>query len=172
VLVTAAAGGVGHLTVQLAKAMGAGRVVAAVSSATKAEFVRGLGADEVVVYGTGSGEPVDIVLDGAGGEVFRQSLDAVKPFGRLVTYNGVGGTVDVNELRMRNKGVIGFSMAQFSVVHREHYDRNRQRLWEMAASEEVLPAVHQILPLDQAARAHHVIEARENLGRVLLAPTV
>lgn len=170
VLVTAAAGGVGHLAVQLAKAMGAGRVVAAVGSAAKSDFVRGLGADEVVVYGTRSGEPVDVVLDGVGGEVFRQSLDAVKPFGRLVTYNGVGGTVDVNELRMRNKGVIGFSMAQFSVLHREHYDRNRQRLWEMAASKELLPAVHRILPLGQAAEAHRVIEARENLGRVLLAP--
>jgi NADPH:quinone reductase-like Zn-dependent oxidoreductase len=171
VLVTAAAGGVGHLTVQLAKALGASRVVAAVGSTAKADFVRSLGADEVVVYEAEWGEPVDVVLDGVGGDVFHRSLEVVKPFGRLVAYNGVGGTVDVNELRMRNKGVIGFSMAQFSTLHRDRYDRNRQRLWEMAATYELLPAVHQILPLDRATEAHRVLESRENLGRVLLAPT-
>jgi NADPH2:quinone reductase len=174
VLVTAAAGGVGHLTVQLAKTLGAGRVVAAVGSAAKADFVRGLGADEVVYYnGSGPdwGEPVDVVLDGVGGDVFRQSLAAVKPFGRLVTYNGVGGIVDVNELRMQSKGVIGFSMAQFATL-RDRYDEHRERLWELTASGELRPAVHRTLPLSQATEAHRIIEARENLGRVLLSPAL
>jgi NADPH:quinone reductase-like Zn-dependent oxidoreductase len=173
VLVTAAAGGVGHLTVQLAKALGAGRVVAAVGSAAKTEFLRGLGADDVVVYDGSAadwGEPVDIALDGVGGDVFRRSLQAVKPFGRLVAYNGVGGTVDVNALRMENKTVIGFSMAQFATQKRDRYEQNRGLLWELAASGELRPAIHLTLPLEGAAEAHRVIESRENLGRVLLSP--
>jgi NADPH:quinone reductase-like Zn-dependent oxidoreductase len=170
VLVTAAAGGVGHLTVQLAKLLGAGRVVAAVGSASKADFVRGLGADDVVVYAQDWGEPVDIALDGVGGDVFRQSLNAVKPFGRLITYNGVGGSLDVNELRMRNQGVIGFSMAQFAALQRDRYDEHRDELWKLTASGELSPVIHRTLPLDQAAEAHRLIEARENLGRVLLSP--
>lgn len=173
VLVTAAAGGVGHLTVQLAKLLGAGRVIAAVGSTSKADFVRELGADDVVFYSQDHwGEPVDIVLDGVGGDVFRQSLDAVKPFGRLITFNGVGGNVDVNELRMQSKGVIGFSMAQFATLRRDRYDEHRDKLWKLTAAGELRPAVHRTLPLDQAAEAHRLIEARENLGRVLLSPTL
>jgi NADPH2:quinone reductase len=173
VLVTAAAGGVGHLSVQLARTLGAGRVVAAVGSAAKADFARGLGADEVVLYDGSQdewGDPVDVVLDGVGGEVFARGLRAVKPFGRLVSYNSVGGTADVNELRMHNKAVIGFSMAQFSTLRRERYDGHRLRLWELAASGELRPAVHRAYPLAEAGEAHRVIEARENLGRVLISP--
>lgn len=173
VLVTAAAGGIGHLSVQLARTLGAERVVAAVGSAAKAGFARGLGADEVVLYDGSQdewGEPVDVVLDGVGGDVFAPSLRALKPFGRLVSYNGVGGTADVNELRMHNKAVIGFSMAQFSTLRREQYDEHRRRLWALAASGELRPAVHRTFPLAEAGEAHHVIESRENLGRVLLAP--
>ncbi len=64
VLITGAASATGHLAVQLAKLQGVPRVVAAVGSAAKAEFLYGLGADEVVTYDQVSwGEPVDIVLD-------------------------------------------------------------------------------------------------------------
>ena len=169
VLVTAAAGGVGHLTVQLVKILGADRVVAAVGSAAKADFVRGLGADDVVVYDGDWGEPVDLVLDGVGGDVFHRGLGAVKPFGRLVTYNGIGGTLDVNELRLRNQGVIGFSMARFATQLREVYDENLLRLWELTGAGKLRPAIHRTLPLGEAPEAHRILEARENLGRVLLA---
>ncbi len=62
-----AASGVGHLAVQLAKFQGIERVVAAVSSHAKAEFLRDLGADEIVTYDSEHwGEPVDVVLDSPG----------------------------------------------------------------------------------------------------------
>jgi NADPH:quinone reductase-like Zn-dependent oxidoreductase len=71
--VDAAASGTGHLAVQLARALGAGRVVGAVGSADKADFVRGCGADEAVTYAqTSWGEPVDMVLDGAGGDLVQR----------------------------------------------------------------------------------------------------
>jgi NADPH:quinone reductase-like Zn-dependent oxidoreductase len=75
----------------------------------------------------------------------------------------------VNELRMRNRGVIGFSMAQFATRLREVYDRNLLRLWELAGSGKLRPAIHQTLPLDKASEVHRILESRENLGRVLLA---
>jgi NADPH2:quinone reductase len=75
VLVTAAASGTGHLAVQLAKALGAARVVAAAGSADKADFARQCGADEVVTYSQPSwGDPVDLVLDGVGGELSSAAL--------------------------------------------------------------------------------------------------
>ena len=93
VLVTAAASGTGHLAVQLAKTLGAARVVAAVGSAGKAGFVRQCGADEVVTYTQPSwGDPVDLVLDGVGGELVQRGVDALTPFGRLVAFSAGGGT--------------------------------------------------------------------------------
>jgi NADPH:quinone reductase-like Zn-dependent oxidoreductase len=75
VLVTAAASGTGHLAVQLDKALGAARVVAAAGSADKADFARQCGADEVVTYSQPSwGDPVDLVLDGVGGELSSAAL--------------------------------------------------------------------------------------------------
>ena len=78
VLITGAAGGVGHLAVQLAKFRGIRRVVAGVSSAVKADFVRGLGADEVVSYASQDwGEPVDAILDGVGGDLLPRAIAAL-----------------------------------------------------------------------------------------------
>ncbi|MET1075321.1 MAG: NADP-dependent oxidoreductase, partial [Umezawaea sp.] len=83
VLITGAASGVGHLAVQLAKIQGVERVVAAVSSPGKADFLHGLGADEVVVYDSDHwGDPVDVVLDGVGGELLTRAVAALRPGGR------------------------------------------------------------------------------------------
>ena len=111
VLVTAAASGTGHLAVQLAKPLGAARVVAAVGSAGKAAFVRQCGADEVVTYSRPSwGDPVDLVLDGVGGDLVQRGVDALAPFGRLVAFSAGGGTVDTGSLLGGLKSVIGFSI--------------------------------------------------------------
>src|SRR3954469_2469474 len=98
-LVTAAASGVGHLAVQLARLRGAGRVAGAVSDPAKAAFVRSLGADEVIRYGDESwGEPVGYVLDAVGGALLTPAIAALAPGGRLVAYSSGGGTVQAYDL--------------------------------------------------------------------------
>lgn len=171
VLTTGAASGTGHLAVQLAKLQGVPRVVAAVSSAAKAEFLRALGADEVVTYDQESwGEPVDIVLDGVGGELLPRALAALAEGGRLVFFNSGGGTVPAYELLAGSKTITGLTMRRFSTVHRELYERHRAQLWELAAAGRLRAAVHAELPLEEAAKAHEIIEARANLGKVVLRP--
>ena len=96
VVVHAAAGGVGSLAVQLGKPLGAGRVIATASTEEKRALALELGADAAVdvtredlaeaLVEANLGERVDIVLEMAGGRVFDASLDALAPFGRLVTY--------------------------------------------------------------------------------------
>ncbi len=174
VLVTAAAGGVGHLAIQLARTLGARRVVAAVGTMAKRDFVRGLGADQVVGYdeiAAGCGEPVDVVLDGVGGDiVLAGCLQALAPLGRLVAYNGVGGLVDTNELRMRSAAVVGFTMAQLAASQRDRYQRHQRELWDWYTGGRLQPVVDRALPLDGAAEAHRIIEARENRGKIILKP--
>ncbi|MGW6544309.1 quinone oxidoreductase family protein [Streptomyces massasporeus] len=170
-LVTAAASGVGHLALQLARTRGAGRVVGAVSDATKAHFVRGLGADHVITYGdTGWGTPVDYVLDAVGGELLTPALHALVPEGRLVAYSSGGGTIQAYDLLVGAKSVIGFQLARIARGKPELYEQWREELWRLFAAGELRPVVHGEFALEDAAKAHGEIEGRSNLGKVVLIP--
>ncbi|MBF6217188.1 zinc-binding dehydrogenase [Nocardia abscessus] len=170
-LITAAASGVGHLALQLARVRGAARVVGAVSDLAKAEFVQKLGADEVVEYGRQSwGAPADYVLDAVGGDLLSPALAALAPGGRLVAYSAGGGTVQAYDLLVGAKSVIGFQLARIAQGQPDLYEHWRQELWQYFASGQLRPAVHAEFPLEEAAAAHTVIEARANLGKVVLIP--
>ena len=117
----AAAGGTGSLAVQLAKRMGAGRVIGLASSEEKRELARRLGADvavdsraddlEAAILEANDGKPVDVVLEMSGGECFEASLRALAPFGRLVTY-GLASREPVEvrnvDLMRTSRSVVGF----------------------------------------------------------------
>ncbi|QIS16933.1 zinc-binding dehydrogenase [Nocardia arthritidis] len=170
-LITAAASGVGHLALQLARIRGAGRVVAAVSDPSKAEFVRGLGADEVVEYQQESwGTPSDYALDAVGGELLGPVLAALAPGGRLVAYSSGGGVIQAYDLLVGGKSAIGFQMARIATGQPALYEQWRQELWQFYAARQLKPAVHAEFALADAAKAHEVIESRGNLGKVVLIP--
>lgn len=170
-LVTAAASGVGHLALQLARLKGARRATGAVSDAGKADFVRALGADEVVTYDAGSwGEPVDYALDAVGGALLKPAVAALAPHGRLVAYSSGGGTVEAYDLLVGAKSVIGFQMGLIAREQPRTYERWRAELWEMFLTGALKPVVHAEIPLEDAARAHAVIEERANTGKVVLVP--
>ncbi|MGI5459441.1 quinone oxidoreductase family protein [Streptomyces sp. CA-249302] len=170
-LITAAASGVGRLAVQLARVRGAARVVGAVSDRAKADFVRSLGADEVVAYADEKwGEPVDYALDAVGGELLTPAIGALAPGGRLVAYSSGGGTIRAYDLLVGAKSVIGFQMARIARGKPELYERWRLELWRLFGEGALKPAVHGEFALADAARAHAVIESRSNRGKVILRP--
>jgi NADPH:quinone reductase-like Zn-dependent oxidoreductase len=171
-LITAAASGVGHLAVQLAKARGrAGRVVGAVSDPAKADFVGALGTDEVVTYGRDDwGGPFDYVLDAVGGDLLAPAVAALAPGGRLVAYSSGGGTIQAYDLLVGGKSVIGFQTARIARGKPELFETWRQELWRLFAEGTLKPVVHGEFGLAEAAAAHKVIESRSNLGKVVLRP--
>ncbi|MFH9070775.1 quinone oxidoreductase family protein [Streptomyces alboflavus] len=170
-LITAAASGVGHLAVRLAKLRGAARVVGAVSDPAKADFVRGLGADEVVRYDAPDwGEPADYCLDGVGGELLGPAVAALAPHGRLVAYSSGGGTLSAYDLLVGAKSVTGFQMGLIARGRPELYEEWRLDLWRLFHSGELRPAVHARFDLTDAAAAHAAIESRVNTGKVVLTP--
>ncbi|MGH3515470.1 MAG: zinc-binding dehydrogenase [Pseudonocardiaceae bacterium] len=119
-LITAAAGGVGHLGVQLARVLGAQRVLAVVGSSGKQAFLRKLGVDAVISYaGTAPAwhETVNIVLDGIGQAALHRGIAALAPFSRLVSYSTRGGTVQINDLRSQARSIIGFTVAHWRDTH-------------------------------------------------------
>ena len=120
-VVHSAAGGVGGLAVQLARPMGAGRVIATAGSPERRERALELGADEAVdpdaedlagaLVAANGGRPVDVVLEAAGGRIFEHSLAALAPFGRLVAYgNSTREKVRVSNaaLLKTSRAVVGF----------------------------------------------------------------
>jgi NADPH:quinone reductase-like Zn-dependent oxidoreductase len=145
--------------------------VGAVSDPAKADFVRSLGADDVVTYGEGSwGAPVDYVLDAVGGDLLTPALAALAPGGRLVAYSSGGGTIQAYDLLAGAKSVVGFQMGRIAREEPELYERWRRELWELFAAGALKPAVHGEFGLEEAAEAHAAIESRVNRGKVVLHP--
>jgi NADPH:quinone reductase-like Zn-dependent oxidoreductase len=171
VLVTAAAGGVGHLAMQLAKAMGAGHVVGTVSDPAKADFVRAQGADEVVLS-NGSAWPVeaDVVVEGVGGEVLDRALACVKPFGRLITLSAAPGRLASHDLLTGLRTVTGLSMGLIARNRPDLVRSWRTRLWDLLLAGHIRPAIAAQLPLEEASTAYQLLADRANLGKVVLVP--
>ena len=168
VLVTAAASGVGHLALQIARAAGAARVVAAVGSADKARFARECGAGEVVTYDDRScGQPVDGVLDGVGGGLVGRGLAAVRPLGRLVSFSVGVGTLTVDDLLGGARSVVGFTIGTVARHRPEVVEAYRVTLWGLLADGRLRPRTVPF-PFERAAEAVELVAARRNLGRVVL----
>lgn len=176
VLVTAAAGGVGSLLVQLARGASA-TVVAAAGGQRKLELARTLGADHVVDYrvlgwaarvgeATG-GAGVSVVLDGVGGEIGRDAFDLAVPGARIVVYGFASGSVTeatLAEVFERRVTVIGGPLIASPADNRA---LTEAALAEVAAGR-LRPIIGQTFPLERAAEAHAAIEDRATLGKTLL----
>ncbi|CCH33692.1 zinc-binding dehydrogenase [Actinosynnema sp. NPDC047251] len=169
VLVLAAAGGVGTLLVQLAKAAGA-TVVGAAGGPDKGEVVRGLGADDVVDYlrpdWARRAGPVDVVFDGVGGPTARAAFELLTSGGRMLSYglaSGEWAAVDPDRAAARGVVLVAGDRPTPELVRELVADVLRQ-----AARGAVRPVVGQRFPLAQAAAAHAVIESRATVGKTLL----
>jgi NADPH:quinone reductase len=182
VVVHAAAGGVGSLAVQLARRAGA-RVIATASSESKRALALELGASAAV-----SGEPeglagrlieanggarVDVVLEMVGGEVFRQSLGALGPFGRLVIYGQAShepSQVEAAMLQARSRSIVGFWLMD-CLARDGMVSGPLEELFALVGSGELTVIVGETYPLADAARAHRNLESRGTTGKQILDPT-
>ena len=183
VVVHSAAGGVGSLAVQLGKPLGAGRVIATASTEDKRALALELGAD-AAVDGTAQGlterlleanlgEPVDVVLEMAGGAVFDASLAALAPFGRLVTYgiaSGDGNTIRSGSLMKRSRAVVGFWFAH-CLGRPAMIDEALADLFERVRRGELRVVTGPAYPLAEAARAQTDLAERRTTGKVTLDPS-
>ncbi len=162
VLVHAAAGGVGHVAVQIAKALGA--YVIGTASAAKHAFVRGLGADEVIDYRTADfvreARGIDVVLDPLGGNDRLRSLETLRPGGVLVSIlpRDFGEVVErAAVLGVRAKAVLA-----------EHDRAGMAAIAALVESGQLRVHVSGTYPLAEAARAHTQGETGRVTGKLVL----
>jgi NADPH2:quinone reductase len=183
VVVQAAAGGTGSLAVQLAKRMGAGRVIGLASSPQKRELALRLGADAAVdsrakdleaqILEANGGQPVDVVLEMSGGDAFQACLGALAPFGRLVSY-GLASRKPVElrnvDLMRTSRAVVGFWLVHLFGRPQELREGIAELL-QAVAKRELEVVIGGVYPLSEAGRAHEEIAARKTHGKLLLDPT-
>ena len=182
VLIHAAAGGVGLIACQWARALGA-TVIGTVSTEAKAELARQHGCEHVILYShedvaarvrdiTG-GEGVAVVYDGVGKDTFSASLDSLRMRGMMVSFGNASGAVPpFNPLLLTQKGSLFLTRPMLA-----HYTANRdellalgQELFAVVESGKVRININQTFALADAADAHRALEARQTTGSTVLLP--
>lgn len=180
ILVHAAAGGVGLILCQWAKALGA-TVIGTVGSDEKAELVRVHGCDHPIVYTrqdfvaevdriTG-GQKVPVVYDGVGRDTFMKSLDCLARRGMMVSFGNASGPVDpFPATLLAQKGSLFLTRPTLYdyVVTPEELQGAAKELFEMITRGKVKVEVKQRFALRDAAEAHRALEARRTIGSTVL----
>jgi len=173
VLINSASSGIGTAGIQIARLAGA-RVIATTSTEEKAERLRSLGADEVIVYTRQDvveevrrltdGMGVDLVFEAVGGEVMSQSLACLAKGGRLAVCGAIQSdrtSVNVIHLFSRELEIIGSTGSTSLEVH---------HVLRLVAQGKLRPVIDRVLPLAEAPYAHSLMETGRIFGKILLVP--
>ncbi|WP_118986595.1 quinone oxidoreductase [Photorhabdus sp. CRCIA-P01] len=180
----AAAGGVGLIACQWAKALGA-KLIGTVGSDEKAQRAKDAGAWQVInynreniverVYEITNGEKVDVVYDSVGKSTWLDSLDCLKRHGLMVSFGNASGPVTGVDLGILNqKGSLFVTRPSIAgyISTREELDEASKELFDLIASGKINVDVpeDQKFPLSEATRAHQILESRATQGSSLLIP--
>lgn len=182
ILVQAAAGGVGLLLCQWAKALGA-KVIGVVGSDAKAELARRNGCKHVLILGRQPlatevrkltrGEGVAAVYDSVGKDTFMDSLDCLRPLGIMVTYGNASGPVaPVSPLELSKRGSLFLTRPTLFnyIATRQALDAAARELFAVIKSRAVRVRIGQRYALTDAAQAHRDLEGRRTTGSTVLVP--
>lgn len=182
ILFHAAAGGVGLIACQWARAIGA-NLIGTVGSNEKAELAKAHGAAHVINYNTEDvvqrvieitgGAKVPVVYDSVGKDTFTRSLDCLQPRGLMVSFGNSSGAVppfSLSELNSRGSLYITRPSLPAYAGTRAQLEAMAADLFEMVASGKVSIEINQRFPLADAAQAHIALEARKTTGKTILLP--
>lgn len=182
ILIQAAAGGVGLLVCQWAKALGA-TVIGTVSSDDKAQIAKAHGCDHPIVYTredftarvreitNGAGVPV--VYDSIGKDTFSKSLDCLAPLGMFVSFGNASGPLPpIDSSEFAGRGSLFFTRPTLFTYmgKRADYEAMSAELFDVVASGKVKTSINQRYALKDAAQAHADLEARRTTGSTILIP--
>jgi NADPH2:quinone reductase len=182
ILLHAAAGGIGLILCQWAKALGV-TVIGTVGSREKAELARAHGCTHTILYNEEnftdkvreitSGEGVPVVYDSIGKDTFEGSLDCLKPRGLMVSFGNASGPVDNFGLGMlAQKGSLYVTRPTLMTytASREELLASANELFDVVAKGDVKIEINQRYPLSKAGQAHRDLEARLTTGSTVLLP--
>ncbi len=181
ILYHAAAGGVGLLACQWAKALGV-RMIGTVSTAAKAEIAKESGCAEVIVTSREDtvrrvkdltdGKGVPVVFDSVGKDTLQTSLNCLQPRGTLVSNGTSSGPVVIDTMQLAAKGSLWVTRPAMMhyIQPRSHMLAMADEVFGMVTSGKIKSEAGQVFALDQAADAHRALESRATVGATILLP--
>jgi len=182
ILVHAAAGGVGLILCQWAKALGA-TVIGTVGSPEKAKLAKKAGAKHTILYREEDfaarvkeitkGKLCDVVYDGVGKSTFPASLDCLRPLGMFVSFGSASGQIEAFNLGLLSaKGSLFTTRPSVFTYSAKRADLEKmaRELFRAVASGAVKIPLHRTVPLDDVVNVHRALEARETTGATVLIP--
>jgi len=182
ILIQAAAGGVGLIVCQWAKALGA-TVIGTVGSDEKAALAKAHGCDHPIIYTREDfvarvreithGEGVPVVYDSIGKDTFTGSLDCLRPLGMMVTFGNASGPVPpVDTLELSKRGSLFLTRPTLFTYIAKRADllATAQELFDVVLAGKVRIEVNQTYALRDAAQAHSDLAARKTTGSTVLLP--
>jgi putative PIG3 family NAD(P)H quinone oxidoreductase len=182
-LVHGGSGGIGTFAIQLAAAVGA-RVATTAGSEERLERCRSLGAEIAINYKeqdfvevlreATDGAGADVILDNMGAKYLGRNIEALATNGRLVIIGMQGGTkaeLDISVLLRKKAAVVATALRSRPEEEKAAICAGVvEQVWPMVADGVVKPTVHEVVPFDQAPRAHALVADGEAFGKVLLVP--
>lgn len=181
VLIHSAAGGVGTTAIQIAKILGAGKIIGVVGSVKKATVALAAGADTVICYEKEDfaqkvneltdGRGANIILDSVAGRITEQSLHCLAPYGRLIQFGNSSGEVgqfNTTQLHSSCRSVLGFSLGTTRKERPELLKETAKIVFSFIDNGQLTMNIgHQFL-LEDAVSAHRLLESRHSVGKILL----
>lgn len=180
-LVHGGASGIGTTAIQIATAMG-NQVYATVGSDERVKAVEALGAKQGINYKTQDfvevikaatgGRGVDVILDMVAGDYIGRDIKALADDGRIVIIATLGGSksgFNANELMRRRLTITGSTLRPRPVSFKAAIARNLQeRVWPLLSSGKIKPIIHTTMALEDASKGHAMMEAGEQIGKIIL----
>jgi NADPH2:quinone reductase len=180
VLVTAAAGGVGLSSVQIAKALGA-RVIALAGGEQKLEVARLAGADVAIDYRepewvervrvATDGRGADVIVENVGGDVFDGCMRCIAWGGRLVVVGFAGGKIPelkLNRVLLKHIAIVGLHWGPMLQHERDKVDQSQLELEKLYAAGKIRPVIWKTFPLERVGDALAAIASRESYGKIVI----
>ncbi len=177
ILIHGGSSGIGITVIQLAKYFGA-NVTVTVGSDEKGQACLDLGADHFINYKTQdfekelSASQVDVVLDMIGGDYFDKNLNVLRPEGRLVYINAMKGhIVSLNLLKVMQKriSITGSTLRSREIsFKRSLAEEIHEKVWPVLTSGKFKPVIFATFPLEDANKAHELMETSQHIGKIVL----
>lgn len=179
IVIYSAAGGVGSMLVQLAKLAKVKQIIGVVGDISKANYVKELGADEVVTYDTfidtvlrlTDGKGANVIFDSVAGEVTGQSLECLALYGTLVQFgnsSGKAGQFKTSDVHSSCRNVKGFSLGTTRKHDPKRLAPIAEKVCKLFAEGQLRLPIAQVFDLSDAAKAHDLMESRNYQGKILL----
>lgn len=181
VLIHAAAGGIGTTAIQLAKLLGAKKVIGTVGSVAKKEIALDAGADYVICHQAEdfvekvneltNGEGVNIILDSISGTFSERSLNCLAYYGRLVHFGNASGEIgnfQTKDLHASCRSILGFSFGTTRKKRPELLQETANEVFRYLHDGRLQIKATKSFPLQDAGKAHEWVESRKSTGKVIL----